>query len=340
MGQLYRVRSGSILELIDDEGILSYGEIAPWPGLNAESLTMTDEQVRKINENISNLSLDTTLGVWDFLRKGMGDMTLLPSVHFGLESALLNLLSIRKSIWPAEWLFPVFHFLIPVNALLVDITDLEKRITTILEEGYHTLKVKVGVRSQSEEVATLMRIRQIDRDLRVRLDANRAWSLQEAVSFGFRIDPEMIEYIEEPCRNYRDLSEFHRQTGLPIALDESLNSVPNWFDDAPQGLCALILKPEVLGGITKTLQIARLANQKGWKVVMSNAFLSGIGLGMIAQLAAGLSDATTAAGLDTFKSFDEDIIEPAFAVQNGCVDLSQLPDQNITLKKQLLQRIF
>ena len=49
------------------------------------------------------------------------------------------------------------------------------------------------------------------------------WTLEEAVSFGCAAAPARLEYVEEPTRHAADVGAFFAATGVPVALDESVD---------------------------------------------------------------------------------------------------------------------
>lgn len=90
---------------------------------------------------------------------------------------------------------------------------------------YAALKVKVGRRADPlEDAAALLAIRAaVGPGVRLRADANRAWSLDQAAAFARAAAGAALEYVEEPTADPADLAELHRRTGLPLALDESVD---------------------------------------------------------------------------------------------------------------------
>ena len=59
-------------------------------------------------------------------------------------------------------------------------------------------------------------------DVRLRLDANRAWSFAEAASFVRAVEDTGYEYLEEPLADPSGLESLVRDHGASVALDESL----------------------------------------------------------------------------------------------------------------------
>ena len=70
------------------------------------------------------------------------------------------------------------------------------------------------------------------------------------------------------------------------------------------------------------MDIARHAINVGMKPVISSSFESGLGLLALAELAACVSGRDTAAGLDTWRWLESDVLDGPFPVSGGRVDLS------------------
>jgi Enolase C-terminal domain-like len=59
----------------------------------------------------------------------------------------------------------------------------------------------------------------------LRCDANRGWGLAAATAFGLAAAPARLQYVEEPVADpAADLAAFLSATGLPTALDESVDA--------------------------------------------------------------------------------------------------------------------
>lgn len=115
--------------------------------------------------------------------------------------------------------------------------------TRLPKDVPRVMKVKVGgaVGPSTDAARTLRSLRGLPAGFSLRLDANQAWSTDEALCFasalaeggcgaegrgdgGTCAGVGAVEYIEEPLRNPRMLREFWERSGggLPYALDESL----------------------------------------------------------------------------------------------------------------------
>jgi len=125
---------------------------------------------------------------------------------------------------------------------------------------------------------------------------------------------------------------------IPVALDESLLSLP--FDDVKSisGVENLVLKPTMLGGIEKTCQIIRRAKDFALETIVSSSFESSLGIWVLTSLA-GSSLHNAVAGLDTLKWFKKDVLKKPILIENGSVHISKqkigLQDINFDILNKL-----
>ncbi|AHE98274.1 O-succinylbenzoic acid synthetase [Thioalkalivibrio paradoxus ARh 1] len=170
------------------------------------------------------------------------------------------------------------------------------------------MKLKVGQRDPAED---RQRLRQIldamPPTARIRLDANRAWSLEQAAAVCAGLDPERIEYVEEPLRPGRSYSGWHERIPIPFAWDETLREQSQPDLDTP-GLRAVVLKP-MLTGLYRTQALVRQAQVRGIRPVLSGAYESNLSLDLYAQLAA-LWSLEGPQGLDTLRPFSAVLLQP------------------------------
>ncbi|GBD93114.1 o-succinylbenzoate synthase [bacterium BMS3Abin05] len=314
------VREGILLILEDEDGRSGCGEISPFPGLHRETLSEAKRQALQLRDRLLQSEipeglerLDGGFGGW------LDSLKLFPSVRFGVELAVLNLIAARKNVPLAGLIKKTHRKWISVNALLMGTPDnVVKQARDRVEEGYRSLKIKVGKRTLEEDIRIVRAVRGAGGEkIELRLDANRKWRLEEAVGFGLAAAPFNIGYIEEPLQNPGAIHEFYTRTGIPAALDETLlqQEPEQWLSES--GIDAFVLKPSVLGSIEKTMKLAERVEQSGKKVVFSCAFGSGVSLTAAANLAACVNQNDVPAGLDTHRWFKEDALKGSFRVEHG-----------------------
>jgi len=263
---------------------------------------------------------------------------LLPSVRAGLEMAILHLLG-RTSGAPhlgaaaAAALGFSCSSAIGVNALVAREEDLSES-----SGGATVVKVKVG-KDPAEDARRTNRLAELLQfhkgpQARLRLDANQAWTVDEAVAFVSGLSDSAVaitEYLEEPVRWTQDAGSFlgaweqlaeRTQRRVRLAADESLTEGavrPEDLEGCKAPIAALILKP-ALQGLEQTLELARWAQRHGARPVVSSAFESGVALCHFAVLAAAMaapawlpeSGVSACHGLGTFTRLAEDVLHPPF----------------------------
>ena len=205
---------------------------------------------------------------------------------------------------------------VPWNFLLLgDRQQVMAGVDRCLESGCSAAKLKVGRGDLQTEVELVKAVRgQLPSDVRLRLDANQAWTIDEATSFIDSLRGIDLEYIEEPLQNPQELEQLFSQTGVRYALDESLSQhadMDAWLEACPNAV-ALICKPTILGG---RADVQRLV-ATGKPITFTAAFESGVGLARIVQLAAEFAP-DCAAGLDTIDWLDHDLLLQSPSKQNG-----------------------
>jgi len=336
-GVLLDKREGLLLHLNSEEAT-AYGEVAPLTGLHAESL---DEALQTLTTFIPELSrLDRNSS--DERRRFLDEATLPPSVATGIEMALINLDAAERGGLPA---FPGAvppASKIPVNALLAgDRETVLDRAAKRYAEGFRAFKLKVRKGQLDEAISSIRAFHDMfGNNAELRLDANQSLDFDEAVGFGKALPHGSISYIEEPLTDAALIPEFHAATGLPSALDESLWQRPELLDEiGPDPLGALVLKPNCIGGIAKSLELAAKAHRMGLQAVFSSAFESSVSLGMYALLAAVSSPNPAASGLDTANFLADDLTDTPFAAPNGFADPAAAWRNSLRVKPKMIQTI-
>jgi len=315
LGKEHDERRGSILFLENENGVRGFGDMPPFPGLSMETLAQARQQARAFFPRLHKKNIAKIKDINDALP---GE--LLPSVRFAIESALLDLWATASGRTMAELFHPRPLVRIRINALLTDPAQTAEAIEGTIAAGYRAVKIKVGrgdIDAEAKMVNTVRRI--TPAVISIRLDANRAWSFDEALRFAAAIRDCEIEYIEEPLRNWRDLGRYHDATGLPTALDESLRDC---LSSPPRGVAAFVIKPGVDGGVFDVIRLIKLARGKGIKPVLSSPFLSAVGLNMALNLAAAFISQHEVTGLGTFDFLQDDFLNSPIKVERGALDVA------------------
>ena len=331
-------REGLLLKLSGDDGSEGWGETAPLPGFSVESQGEAASQLRWLAGSMMGREVKED---WvDPYGEFGGELDrVAPSVRFGFELAVWNLYAASSGRTLPEVVTPFPRAVVPVNGLLEGSpADVLVEARRMRDEGYRSLKLKVGTRTVAEEVALVGALgEELDEGISLRLDANRAWGYEEAAEFAGGTAGVRFEYVEEPLADPARLPDFVREFGVPVALDESL--VGKELEELEAFAGAFVLKPMLLGGISRTLRVAGRAHRLGVTPVISSAYESGVGTAALVALAAGIGDRPVPAGLDTYRAIAEDVLETPLNLPAPEVGVRETADASRTIEVRRLARL-
>lgn len=208
---------------------------------------------------------------------------------------------------------------IPVNCT-VPVVCPERAHEIARKSGCRTAKVKVADTRSSivddcERVAAVRDA--LGTDGAIRVDANAAWEVDEAVRSIRELDraADGLQYAEQPCRTLDELAEVRRRVEVRIAADESIRRAEDPLRVAVSGAADLaVIKCAPLGGVRRAL---RIAESCGLPCVVSSALESSVGLAAELALAGALPELDFACGLGTVALFTSDVVEQSLRPVDG-----------------------
>ncbi|MDX1548678.1 MAG: o-succinylbenzoate synthase, partial [Rhodothermales bacterium] len=283
-------REGVLLRLEGASGAAGWGDAAPLPGFSEETAAEAATALRHIGAALTGQVFSDATSPEGDLARWLSTRPMPPSVRCAVEGAVWDLAAAERGVPLPALLTPRPHATVPLNGLLVGEGEaVVASAQRMRARGYRAVKLKVGRGAVEADVARVRAVAAaLGPSVALRLDANRAWSWRDAVAFAEGIAGVRVAYIEEPLADPAALPAFAGETGLPVALDESLvGMAPDRLGD-PGYASAVVLKPTFLGGPVEALRWARRAAALGMEAVVSSAFESGIGLRLLAALAASL----------------------------------------------------
>jgi O-succinylbenzoate synthase len=232
---------------------------------------------------------------------------------------------------------PVLRDEVPVNATLPTVPV--GRIRGVLERFGEVRTVKVKVADARESLADdVARVREVRRILgaegRIRIDANGAWSVDQAERAAHALAPFDLEYLEQPCATVAELAELRerlRDWQLPIAADESVRKASDPLAVARAGAAdLLVVKVQPLGGVARAL---RIVAEAGLPAVVSSAIDTSVGLAMGARLAAALPELAYDCGLGTAALLASDVTAEPLRPRGGVIAVRAV-EPDATLLRQ------
>ncbi|MER9402379.1 mandelate racemase/muconate lactonizing enzyme family protein [Mesorhizobium sp. M0615] len=153
-------------------------------------------------------------------------------------------------------------------------------------KGYSRFQIKVGAGEPHEDIATIRMVQEIALPHeRLWYDPNRAWLVEDAIRVISAVR-ELSPMIENPCESYEECRAVAQRTGVPIMLDEVIDS-PRRFLEAVQDkvLDVASLKTSCIGGIEATRQAMSLAKILGVPVRVEDYYGTGILLACVTHMA-------------------------------------------------------
>ncbi|MGW4425318.1 mandelate racemase/muconate lactonizing enzyme family protein [Streptosporangium sp. NPDC004631] len=184
---------------------------------------------------------------------------------------------------------------IPVYASSLGPEDVGEQARGVGKAGFGAMKVKVGF-GRDRDAANLAEIRtEVGPEAEISVDANQAWTLDEAVAMAPILDEFGVEWVEEPLRgnDLDDLEALHRRTGWRIATGENIYGRREFARFAASPAIAMI-QPDItkMGGLSEALAVCRIAEAYG-TAVAPHLYGGAVGLLATLQLAAWSPAVTT-----------------------------------------------
>jgi o-succinylbenzoate synthase len=183
-----------------------------------------------------------------------------------------------------------------------------------------TAKVKVAEPGQTldDDLARLQAVRDaLGPDGRVRIDANGAWSVDDAVFALQEMGWIDLEYVEQPCASVEELAAVRRRVDVPVAADESIRRANDPMRVVAHDAADIaVLKVQPLGGVRACLRVAAKIDLP---VVVSSALETSVGIAAGVALAAALPSLPYACGLATVQLLQTDVVDDPLLPEDGAL---------------------
>lgn len=252
-----------LVEVRTDAGIVGVGEtLARFaPKAYAEAIE-TLLKPRLVGQNPTDIT-----ALWHSMRRALSGRSggMLFEAIAGVDIALWDILGKIAHMPIHRLLGGMGRTEVPCYAASVnwgDDTFMQKQLDRYLEKGFPRIKVKIAnpVKDACRRIALLRKHAGSDVDLCV--DANWAYTLEEAVEIGRALSDNDYFWFEEPLRpeDEAGYEELHRRCATPLAAGES-----NYTLDQTMRLVAnrtlSYIQPDVArsGGISETRRMAEFA---------------------------------------------------------------------------------
>ena len=251
-----------------------------------------------------------------------------PFLEYDAREASRWLAAAVESAWQ-PWPEPVRDH-VPVNATVPAVTP--DRVAGVLARfpGCTTAKVKVAEPGQSldDDLARVAEVRAVlGPEGRVRVDANGAWSVDDATHALGRLARHDLEYAEQPCRTVEELRDLRislarSMIDVDVAADESIRKAedPLRVRDL-EAADVVVVKVAPLGGVRAALDVVAAC---GLPAVVSSALETSVGISAGVALAAALPSLDYACGLGTVALLAGDVAAPSLLPSSGSLTVGRV----------------
>jgi L-Ala-D/L-Glu epimerase len=149
----------------------------------------------------------------------------------------------------------------------------------------------------------------------LRLDANGAWDVDEAIHMIAALSPAGLELVEEPVHGIAQMRAVRERTAVRVALDETAASPGALATGVADAVC---LKLSRSGGISSLLVQATLVRAGGADAYLASTYDGPRGIAAALHAAAALG-VDVPCGLATLSLFADDALAEALPVVGGAI---------------------
>ena len=205
-----------------------------------------------------------------------------------------------------------------VNATLPNIKPGEVGKVLSNFDGCTTIKIKINDFMIDKELL-IESLKHVP-NARFRLDINGGWTLDEAIVNLKNYESEfagLIDYVEQPCIDIADLKVLKNETGIKIAVDESIRKfLGSDLTKLKDVADIAVIKWAPSGGINAALDLIK---QISLPVVVSSALDSSVGISHGLALACAIPNLYGACGLATVALLEGDVTSDSLLASKGVI---------------------
>lgn len=287
------------VSLTGEDGLTGYGEAAPlepYDGVSIERVEQALERYRPVIEGAEGMN---GAEIVDACRR-VDD---LPEAFAAIDLALWDRAGRRTGRPVAALITDTPAQTVSVNATLsaLDRAGAGEQARRAVEEGFGCLKVKVGIGDDAGRLAAVRAL--AGPEVALRIDANGAWDVEQAVSAIEALSPCGLELVEEPVHGLARVREVRERVATRVAIDETAAEHGALTAGVADAVC---LKISRCGGIAGLLAAAALVRASGAEPYVASTLDGPLGVAAGVHAAAALASRgpLPACGLATLGMFE------------------------------------
>lgn len=313
-----------VLTLAD--GTKGYGEAAVATHITGETFTKTRYHLDAAGRWLVGKDLRDYLKLAATLQEKYSAN---PSMIAAVEMALFDALTRRLNVplWRLFGAKPV-RFQTDITIVIADLEETEASVRRFYHQGFRAFKVKIG-KDFDLDLKRVAAVHKIAAKSAIYLDANQGFSAGQMLKFlqalkRQRIRPALLEQ-PVPRDDWEGLKKISRLTDIPVCADESVRSIPDAIAIIKEKAAPVINIKLMKFGLLQALEIIRIAQASGVKLMIGGMMESSLAMTASAHLAAGLG-CFSYIDLDTPFFIREHVARNPYLSSRGVYDLRGIPE--------------
>jgi L-alanine-DL-glutamate epimerase-like enolase superfamily enzyme len=267
----------TLIVRLEEDGLFGLGESTtnPFYGITLDNMR---EALEKFKPILLGRKWNTPAELWELGKEIFRNN---PFAQCALDQAVWDLYTKKKGKKLYEYL-DLNPLRIPTTNFTIGIDTIEKMCAKLREVNWPIYKIKLGTDQDLEIVRELRK----NTNSIFRVDANCAWTVDQAISYSEELAHLGVEFIEQPLAkdNLEGMREVFAHSKLPLMADESCISESD-VEKCQGRFHGINIKLVKAGGITPALRMIHNAKDLGMKTMVGCMTESSVGISAIAHIA-------------------------------------------------------
>jgi L-alanine-DL-glutamate epimerase-like enolase superfamily enzyme len=270
------------VSITDDDGLVGHGEAAPLEPYDGVSIARAQQALERYAPVLAGSQGLNGAQIVDACRRADD----LPAALAAIDLALWDRGGRRAGKPIAALITDDPASSVPVNASIssLDRAGVADETAAAVCEGFECVKLKVGVGDDAGRVAGARAA--AGPSVALRLDANGAWSVEQAIRTIDALAPAGLELVEEPVHGLQAVREVRERVAVRVAIDETAAEHGALGAGVADAVC---LKISRCGGISGLIAAATLVRASGAEAYVASTYDGPLGIAAAVHAAAALA---------------------------------------------------
>jgi L-alanine-DL-glutamate epimerase-like enolase superfamily enzyme len=326
-----------LVRVTTSDGVTGVGEAMPRPIIYGESQPSIIWSIEQwIAPRLQGMPVYGLERIWGQIEPLRANETAKGAVDIAIHDALAKSLDI-----PLYQLLGGWTNQIPVAWMVgqMDIEDMVQECLEVQRKGVNSFKVKVGI-EPSKDIEVIRRLTQElgDRAL-IYVDANQAFSYQDASRIIPILEEHGVGMIEEPISVWDATGRIRlaQQMRVPFIGDESVISPHHVAREIDLGAISVISIKTPRTGFYQSRKIVNLAEQAGLACIIGTQVETDIGVLAAAHFGAAFKIFAYPAESTYYLTMKDQLLSSSLRIENGVLKLPEGPGLGLTVDEEKLE---